>query len=340
MKIGNGQHAVGNSKKPKLFGIALGPLLLAFCVSVHAQQAKKMARVGVLVSGSPASHKYITDAIRQGLRENGYVEGDNLVMELRYADGKVDRFPALAAELVRWQPDVIVVGGNPVARAAKQATSTIPIVVGSGGDLVGGGLVASLAKPGGNLTGSTSIAPDLSGKRLELLKEVVPKASRIAVLVHFDSAGDWEEVKQTELTAKALGLRLQPVKVKTPKEFPSDYAQMIKSDIHALVIILGFFTNTHRRQLLELAASNHLPSMCEQSEWTNDGCLMSYGPDVLYLYRRAGYFVDRILKGSKPADLPVEQPKKFEFAINLKTAKQVGVTIPQSVLYRANRVIR
>jgi putative ABC transport system substrate-binding protein len=324
----------------KVVSFALCALLTPLGFSVEAQSTK-LHRIAVLVSGSPSSHKYIIDAILQGLREYGYIENKNTVIDYRYAEGKPERFSELAAQLARLNPDVVIVAGNRAARSMKAATSTIPIVVGSGGHLVGTGLVSSLAKPGGNVTGSTSIAPDLSGKRLELLKEIVPKASNIAVLVYGGkTSGDWDEVRQTESAAQQLKVKIQPVEIQNPKDFQSAYTLMTNNNAHALIIILGFFTNSHRRELLQLATKSRLPSICEQSEWAKDGCLVSYGPDVLSLYRRSAYFVDKVLKGTKPADLPVEQPMKFEFVINLKTAKQIGLTIPPNVLARADRVIR
>ena len=220
-----------------------------------------------------------------------------------------------------------------------QATTTIPIVVASASDLVGTGLVASLARPGGNITGLTNIAPDLSGKRLELLKEVVPKASRVAVLLYPNST-DWNEVKQTESAAPSLGVKIQVLEVRDPKEFDNAYTALTKQQAGALIIILGSFTNFHRRQLVDLAVKNRLPTMCEDAGWTEEGCLLSYGHDPHHNWRRAAVFVDKILKGTKPADLPVEQPMKFELVINLKTAKQIGLTIPPNVLARADRVIR
>ena len=325
----------------KIIRLALGALLLALSFPVEAQQPGKVPRIGMLVSGSVSTHKGRIDAFRQGLRELGYIEGQNIVIEYRYAEGKVDGFPALAAELVRLKPHVIVVGGVGLTRAAKQATSTIPIVVGGAGDLVGTGMVASLAKPGGNITGSTLISPDLSGKRLELLKEVVSKASRVAVFWHYrPGTSDEDEVKQTEVVAQSLGVKIQSIAVQAPDEFEGAYTAMTKQRASALIIIMGSFTNFHRRQLMELAVKNRLPTMCEQEFWADEGCLMSYGPDLPYLYRRAATYVDKILKGAKPADLPVEQPMKFELVINLKAAKQIGLTIPQSVLYRADRVIK
>ena len=277
--------------------------------------------------------------MRQGLRELGYIEGKNILIEYRYGEGKLDRVPELAAELVRLQVDVFVVGGTVAATAAKRATITIPIVVGGAGDLIGTGLVDSLAKPGENLTGSTSIAPDLSGKRLELLKEVAPKAMRVAVL--WDSSpGQSDEVKATQAAGHAFGVKVHSVEIRDPNDFENTYAEVIKQQAGAVIIIQSSFSLGYRKQLAALAAKHRLPSMCEQKEWTNDGCLVSYGPDLLYLWRRAAVFVDKILKGAKPADLPVEQPKKFEFVINLKTAKQIGVTIPPNVLARADKVIK
>jgi putative tryptophan/tyrosine transport system substrate-binding protein len=317
-------------------------LFLAAVTFAEAQQAKRVPVIGYLRQGSPTSAKFEDDAFRQGLRDLGYVEGKNILVEYRYAEGKVDRVPDLATELVRLKPDAIVVGGDRATRAAKEATSTIPIVVGSAGDLVGAGVVASLAKPGGNITGSTGIASDVSGKRLELLKEAIPKVSTVAVIWYPSKKGvtDYAEVKETETAAGHLGLKVHVVPVRDPSEFQSAYADITKQRANAVVIIQGAFTLTYRTQLVELAAKHRLPSMCEQSAWTNDGCLMSYGRDQLSQWRRAAYFVDRVLKGTNPADLPVEQPMKFEFVINLKTAKQLGLTIPQSVLYRADRVIK
>jgi putative tryptophan/tyrosine transport system substrate-binding protein len=316
-------------------------LLLVLCFPAEAQQARKVPRIGFLRSGSPSSVASELDAFRQGLRELGYEEGKNIVIEYRYAEGKNERWPELAAELLRLKVDVIVVGGIGPTRAAQQATKIIPIVVGSAGDLVRAGLITSLAKPGGNITGSTEISPDLSGKRLELLKEVVPKTLRVAVL-WYPSVGlsDEYEVRETETAARQLGVKVQAVEVRDPNEFQGAYAGMTKQQFDAVIFIQGSFTLFHRKRLVELAAKHRLPSMCETAQWTNDGCLMNYGADLIYLWRRAATYVDRILKGTKPADLPVEQPTKFELIINLKTAKQIGVTIPPNVLVRADKVIR
>jgi putative tryptophan/tyrosine transport system substrate-binding protein len=311
-------------------------IVLTTSFLAEAQQAGKVYRIGILRPGSPTDSTI--DAFRQGLRDLGYVEGKNIVIEYRYAEGNLNRLPDLAAEMVRLKPDVIVVGSTRFAEAAKQASSTIPIVVGGGGDIVGAGLAASLARPGGNVTGSTSISPDLSGKRLELLKEVVPKASRVGVLWY--PGRDEDEVKQTEIAGRTLGIAIQSVRVQAVKDFENAYAALKRERANGVILIQGGFTLFHRNQLAELAARNRLPSICEQSTWTDAGCLMSYGPNQMESWRRAATYVDKILKGAKPADLPVEQPKKFEFIINLKTAKQIGLTIPPNVLARADRVIR
>jgi len=319
----------------------LTAVLLTATPPAQAQQPTKIFRIGMLVTGSASTHKNRIDAFRQGLRELGYVEGKNVVLEYRYGEGKRERYVELATEMVRLKPDVIVVGGTGFTAAAKQATSTIPIVVGGAGDLVGTGLVASLARPGGNVTGSTDISPDLSGKRLELLKEAIPKARRVAVLWH-EVAGstDADEIKQTEIAARAFGINLQVVPVQAPDRFQDAFAAIKKGNADALVIVQGSFTIFHSKQLLELAAKNRLPTMCEGSNVIEAGCLISYGPDQTYGWHRAATFVDKILKGRTPADLPVEQPMKFELIINLKTAKQIGLTIPPNLLARADRVIR
>jgi putative ABC transport system substrate-binding protein len=323
----------------KLLGTVLWAVLLALCVPADAQQPTKIPRIGVLRNDTPPTFAARNQAFRQGLRELGYVEGESVSIEYRYAETKLDRLPQLAAELVSLKVDVIVVGGGAATRVAKNATSTIPIVVGSAGNLVGDGLVASLAKPGGNITGSTDISPDVSGKRLEILKEVLPKATRVAV-VFSGSESDLDEVNQTEIAARKLGVKVQRVKARNRNEFADIYAMMMKQQANAVIVIQGGGNLAHRKSLSELAMKHRLPSMCETSLWTEDGCLMNYGPDLLYLWRRAATYVDKILKGRKPADLPVEQPKKFEFVINLKAAKQIGLTIPPNVLARADRVIR
>jgi putative ABC transport system substrate-binding protein len=319
----------------------LGAWLLALSYTAEAQQRAKVARIGVLGGSSASNMSSRLESFRQGLRELGYVEGQTIAIEYRYAEGKRDRHRDLANEMVGIKPDVIVVSSTNLSRAVKQATSTIPIVIASAGDLVGTGLVASLARPGGNVTGLTAISSDLSGKRLELLKEVVPKALRVAVFwFTFPGSQDEDEVKQTEMSAPALGIKIQLVPVRGTDEFHGAFAAMKKENASALVIIQGSVTNTYRKQLVDLAVKNSLPAMCEEAEWAEDGCLLSYGHDPRQNWRRAATYVDKILKDVKPGDLPVEQPRKFDLVINLKTAKQIGQTIPQSVLYRADKVIK
>ena len=318
-------------------------LVVTFLVAgpvAQAQQAKKVPLTGILTSGSSSSDSANVDGFREGLRELGYAEGKNIMLEYRHAGGERGRLPKLASELVQLKVDVIVAGGMQSTTAAKQATSTIPIVSAAAADLVAAGVVASLARPGGNVTGSTRISTDLSGKRLELLKEAVPKISRVAVLASSTAALDRVEVKEIEAAARHLGVKLQTVDVRDPKDFQGAYAAMIREHAGGVIILSGSFTTFHHKQLVDLALKNRLPSMCEGLLFTEAGCLMSYGPDVPYLWRRAAVFVDKILKGRTPADLPVEQPMKFELLINLKTAKQLGVTIPQWTLMKADRVIR
>ncbi len=257
-------------------------ILSSFHPAVAQQVAKGVHRIGVLLSEVPPSFDARNEAFRQGLHELGYVEGKNILIEYRYAEGKLDRLLYLAAELVRLKVDVFLVGGTAAATAARQATSTIPIVVDGAGDLVGAGLVASLAMPGGNITGSTNIALDLSGKRLELLREAVPRASRVAVLWD-PSPGQSDEVRATETVARGLGVKVQPVEVRDPKDFHNAYAAMTEQQVDAGIIIQSSFSLPYRKQLADLAAKHRLPSMCEQKEWANDGCLISYGPDLLYL---------------------------------------------------------
>jgi putative ABC transport system substrate-binding protein len=315
-------------------------LILFILASVYpagAQQPKKVPRIGYLSGSSPSADAARADVFRQGLRELGYVEGKNILIEYRYAEGKLDRLFDLATEMVRLNPDVIVVSSTEFGAAAKRATSTIPIVV-IGGDVVGAGLVSSLARPGGNVTGLTAISTDLSGKRLELVKDVVPKLSRVGVVWY--GGADEDELKQTEIAGRALGIAIQSVRVQAVKDFGSAYAAMKRERANGVILIQDAFTLFHRKELVDLAAQNRLPSMCEQSTWSDDGCLMSYGPNQTDRLRHAATYVDKILKGAKPADLPVEQPTKFELVINLKTAKQIGLSIPPNVLARADKVIR
>ena len=327
-------------KKAAVPSILVVVVLLALGVIAEAQQPKKVARIGLFSGSRPSPMPPAIEAFREGLRELGCVEGRDILFEYRWAEGKVDRYAVLAAELVRLGVDVIVTQGTQATVAAKQATNTIPIVAGGAGDLVGEGLVSSLARPGGNVTGFTNIDPDLSAKRLQFLRETLPKVSRVAVLYHGGPGGDQDELRETQTAAKSLGVQIQALHVLEPDQFQRAYAAMTKERAQALIIFHGSFTSFHRRALLDLAAKIRIPTLCGTPEWSEAGGLISYGHDRRDQYRRAASYVDKILKGAKPADLPVEQPKKFELIINVKTAKQIGLTIPPNVLARATKLIK
>ena len=319
-------------------------ILLTFFVGnvsiAQAQQPQKVPRIGYLATVSLSAISHRIEAFRQGLRELGYVEGKNIVIEYRYAEGKPDRLPGLAAELVRLKVDIIVTAGSPATRAAKEATNTIPIVMTNEGDPVGTGFVASFARPGGNITGLSTLAPELGGKRLEILKEVVPKASRVAV-IGGSTVPDYAQVlKEIELAAGALKVKLQYLDVLDPKDIETAFQAATKGRAGAVLVLQNPVLFSQRTQLAEIAVKSRLPAIYFQSDFVEAGGLMTYGVNITDLNRRAATFVDKILKGRTPADLPVEQPMKFEFIINLKAAKQIGLTIPPNVLVRADRVIR
>jgi putative ABC transport system substrate-binding protein len=318
-------------------------LLLAVPLVAEAQQAGKVPRIGFLALNL-APNPHLHEAFRQGLRDLGYVEGRNVVIEIRDAEGTLQRLPALAAELVALKVDVIVTGGGtPTALAAKQATKTIPIVFASAPDPVTDGLVTSLARPGGNVTGLSNLNPELVGKCLEQLKQAVPGVSRVAVLWQPGAYGertDKDMVKGAEIAARALGVRLQFVEARGPADFDRAFSNMTRARAGALTALAGSATFfSERRRLVDLAAKNRLPAVYPQREFVDAGGLMAYGPNLADLFRRAATYVDKILKGAKPGDLPVEQPTKFELVINLKTAKALGLTIPPSLLLRADQVI-
>ena len=329
--------------KKKITVLTLCAMLFALCVSAEAQQPKKVPRIGYLSPPDPATESTRSEPIRLALRELGYIEGQNIAIEYRYAEGKLDRLPELAAELVRLKVDIIVVaGGTGPIRAAKNATKTIPIVmVGAGADPVEAGLVESLARPGGNVTGLTNLTRELGGKRLELLKEAVPKLARVAVLYDPATPGSVREVKEVlPVAARALGLTLQPWEVRAADDFERVFAALNKQRPDGLYVLGGALMNANQKRTVGFALKSRLPSMYVSRELVDAGGLMSYGADIADSYRRVAYYVDRILKGAKPADLPVEQPTKFELVINLKTAKQIGLTIPPEVLARANKLIK
>jgi putative ABC transport system substrate-binding protein len=307
-----------------------------------AQQAAKVPRIGYL-TGNRAASPNLPEAFRQGLRDLGYVEGRNVVIEYRDAEGKYDRLPALAAELVTLKVDVILVGATPPALAAKQATKTIPIVFIGTADPVGSGLVTSLARPGGNVTGLSNLAQELVGKRLEQLTQAVPGVSRVAVLWHPGTLGDRTEkemLKAADVAARALGVRLQFVEARGPADFDKAFSDMTRAHAGALTVLPSGMFSSERRRLVDLAAKTQLTAVFPFRDFVDAGGLMSYGPNLQDLSRRAATYVDKILKGAKPADLPIEQPTKFELVINLKTARALGLTMPPSVLRRADEVIQ
>ena len=340
MNLGNGQQAGGNSKKLKFVLCALCAFLLALCASADAQQPTKVPRIGYLDGVSLSAVAGRIEAFRQGLRELGYVEGKNITIEWRSAEGKPDRLPALAAELVRLEVDVIVTGGATVTHAAKEATITIPIVMAQDPDPVGNGFVASLARPGGNITGLSSLTADLSGKRLELLKEILPKLSRLAVFETSTNIGNARQLRETELAAGEFGMKFQRVDVKDPNDIEIAFRSAMKGRADAALVLTSASTDAYQTEIAKLALKSRLPVIYARAEAVEAGGLVSYGVSIADLSRRAATYVDKILKGAKPADLPVEQPMKFELVINLKTAKQIGLTIPPNVLARADRVIR
>ena len=318
----------------------LATLLLTTAPLAEAQQPTKVPRIGYLQAPPASAVATRTDAFRQGLRELGYVEGKNIIIEWRFADGKLDRVPGLVAELVRLKVDVIVTGGSFATGAAKEATSTIPVVMTQDSDPVGNGYVGSLARPGGNITGLSTLAPELSGKQLELLKETVPKLSRVAVIGSSNRSGNAQSLKETEHAAGALGVKLQYLDILSPNDIGAAFRAASKQKADAVLVLTGPVVTSQRREIINLASKNRLPAIYDRAEFVEEGGLMTYSVSSADLFRRAATYVDKILKGRKPADLPVEQPTKFELIINLKAAKQIGLTIPPSVLARADKVIR
>jgi len=332
-----------NPLHKKIIRLALCALLFAQSIPARAQQAKKVSRIGYLSSGNPASESARAEGVRLALRERGHIEGQNIAIEYGYAEGKVDRFAELAAELVGHKVDIILVaGGNEWIRAAKNATKTIPIVmIGTGSDPVETGLVDSLAHPGGNVTGITNLTGELGGKRLELLKEAVPKVARVAVLYNPASPSSVLEVKEVlPVAAGALKLTLQPWEVRGTDDFERVFAAMGKRRPDGLTTSTGPLMGINVKRIVAFALKSRLPSMYGNRDAVDAGGLIYYGADIADSYRRVAYYVDRILKGAKPADLPVERPTKVELVINLKTAKKIGLTIPPEVIARANKLIK
>jgi putative ABC transport system substrate-binding protein len=337
-------EATGNRKKSTIFGIAFCTLLFALCVSLEAQQPRKVLRIGYLDPSNASATAALLEAFRQQMSKFGWVEGKNVLIEYRFAEFKTERLSGLAADLVSWKADVIVAaGGGP--GAARKVTTTVPIVVASGVDLIQAGLAESLSKPGGNVTGLSILGPELITKRLEILTEVVPRLARVGVLVRAGSGagvGQQQQMEEIKAAAAALNLKLHELgaaeldAVSLERVFKTAVAERID----AIIPTAGRLTFAARKPIAELAIKYRLPAIYQEQEFVDVGGLMSYGPDFADLYRRTAHFVDKILKGAKPAELPIEQPRKFQFVVNLKTAKQIRLTIPPNVLARADRVIR
>ena len=315
-------------------------VLLTTAPHAEAQPATKIPRMGYLSGASLSAIRDRIEALRQGLRELGYVEGKNIVIEWRWAEGKRDRLPDLAAELVRLSVDILVSAGPAVTPHFKGATKTIPIVMAQDNDPVGNGFVASLARPGGNITGLATLARELSGKQQELLKEIIPKLSRVAVFGSSTEPGNAQTLKEIELAAAALKVEIQYLDILGPEDIEAAFRAAKKGRAGAVFVLVSTVFNSHRTQVVELALKSQLPAIFYSAEYVELGGLMAYGPSYTDLYRRVATYVDKILKGAKPADLPVEQPTKFELVFNLKTAKQIGLTIPPEVLARANKLIK
>jgi putative ABC transport system substrate-binding protein len=324
----------------EIFCFALSAMLFALCSFAQAQQPGRVPRIGFLIASTPSAMAPRLDAFQQGLLELGYMEGKNIVIERRHADGKSDHLPALAAELVSLKVDVIVTSGPTATRPAKEATSTIPIVMTFDDDPVGSGFVASLARPGGNITGLATLAPEISGKRLELMKETFPRLRRVAVIGTSNRQGTAQALKEMELAAQAYGVKIQYLDIQNPKDIESAFRAASKGHADAVLVLQTPILNSQRRQIADHALKSRLPAIYPASQYVEDGGLMSYGANISDLDRRAATYIDKILKDTKPADIPVEQPMKFEFIINLKAAKQIGLTIPPNVLARADKVIR
>jgi putative ABC transport system substrate-binding protein len=324
-------------KKSAVF--TLCAMLFALCGSVDAQRPKKISRIGILISNSPSASADRVGALQKGLHELGYVEEKSIIIDYRYAEGKPDTLPALVDELIGLKVDLIVVDTSQATQAAKNATQTIPVVFTMANDPVGDGQV-SLARPGGNLTGFSLLSLDLNGKRLELLKETFPKITRVAFLPVTGEGVPEKRFKEAEIAAKGLGLQLQPLRTKGADDLGSGFDAAKRAGAQALIANPSTFVLTNRAMIIDLAAKHRLPAIYQGAQYAEAGGLMAYGPDLIDNWRHAAIYVDKILKGSKPSDLPVQQPTKFEFAINLKAAKQIGLTIPPNVLARADKVIK
>ena len=324
----------------KVSYLALVALLFAICVYAEAQQQGKIPRIGFLGNSTAALEENLVTPFREGLRDLGYVEGKNIVVEYRWAEGNYDRFPALIGELVAQKVDIIVTAGTPAALAVKKAAPSIPLVMAAAGDPIGTGLIESLAHPGGNITGLSGMVMDLEAKRLELLREVIPQLSHVAVFWNPASPLQVNSEKEVHAAARAFKMKVLSLGVQAPEQFDNAFVTIRRERPHALLVLPDRLFLHNRARIMEFATKQHLPGVYAYVELVEAGGLMSYGPSYADMHRRAATFVDKILRGRKPADLPVEQPKKFDFVVNLKAAKQIGLTIPPNVLARADRVIR
>ena len=324
----------------RLFPFALCALLFHFGASADAQQPKKVARVGYLAAVSAAADAPRLEAFRQGLRELGYVEGQNIVIDFRHEAGSFERLPEIANELIGQKPDVLVGVTTNAAQALKKATTTIPIVFMGVTDPVTAGLVESLPRPGGNTTGVTNMAAILTGKRLELLKETIPKVSRVAVLWDRQAPGSVPQWEESQVPARELGIKLYSMEVSSVDRYEPAFKEAVKARNTAVWVTLNPLANSNQKIIADLALANRLPSICARSDYAENGCMMAYGPGYGIEGRDGARYVDKILKGSKPTEIPVEQPMRFEMVINMQTAKKLGVTIPESVLFRADKIIK
>jgi putative ABC transport system substrate-binding protein len=333
------KKTLGKTHERQFIGLVLSPVFFALCSPVEAQQQAKVPKVGYL-SPAPATSSARFELLLREFRKLGYVEGKNIAFEFRSADNKIDRLPDAADELVRLKVDVLITPGTPTALAAKNATRTIPIVFAAVADPITAGLIDSMARPGGNITGFTEIPEGLAGKRLELLRETILKLSRVAVLWNPQNPGNAQQWKESQLPARELGLELHSMEVSSADKYESAFNEAAKARSDALAVTQLALATSNRKQIVDLAIMNRLPAIYPRGEFVESGGLMSYGPDETERYRRAAVFVDKILKGAKPADLPVEQPTKFELIINLKTAKQHGLTMPPIMLARADKMIK
>ncbi|MGE5306107.1 MAG: ABC transporter substrate-binding protein [Alphaproteobacteria bacterium] len=326
--------------KRKIILLTVCAMIFALCVPAEAQHARKIPRIGFLGNSTAALEANLVGPFRQGLRDLGYEEGRNIVIEYRWAEGKYERFPELVSELISSKVDVIVTAGTPATQAVQRATKTVPLVMVAVGDPVGTGIVASLSRPGGNITGLTSISPELEAKRIELLREVIPKLSHIAVLWNPENAFHVIEKKEVEKAAAAFRMKVLYLAVGVQEHLDSAFGQIVKEQPKALLVLADRVFLHNRARIMDFSVQHRLPGVYAYVELVEAGGLMSYGPNYADMHRRAATYVDKILKGAKPADLPVERPTKFELVINLKAAKHLGLIVPQSVLYRADRVIK